>query len=472
MFARFVSHLTGALAATALLAGAAQAQAPSEAQRAQARGILEHSVNLDTSVEGQRTPELARYLADQFRAAGFAEGDVTIVPFEQIHSAALVVRYRGDGSGGQPILLLAHMDVVTAHRADWERDPFTMVEENGYFYGRGVFDNKAGMAVLVSTLLTLKSESFTPTRDLILVLTGDEETLGISPAGLIRDHRALIDGEFALNSDAGGGSRNEQSGAAVSYFMQTAEKTFASFTLTAHNEGGHSSQPRADNAIYDVMGALERLRAFQFPVMWNDTTLASFRAAGPIMGGEAGAAMTRFAQRPGDRRASETLSASPFSVGQIRTTCVPTLLEGGHADNALPQSAVATVNCRIFPGVEISDVQAQLQRLAGERVTVAELADTYIASDASPLRQDITDAVTAAVHANYPGVPVVPSVSAGATDGVFFRAAGIPTYGVDGIFIKDSDDFSHGLNERVPVESFYNDLTHWRVLLTTLVGPR
>lgn len=469
----FISHLCAALAGVALfLSATAHAQAPSEAQRAQARAILEHSVNLDTSVEGQRTPELARYLADQFLGAGFPAADVAIIPFEQIHSAALVVRYRGDGSGGRPILLLAHMDVVTAHRADWERDPFTMVEENGFFYGRGAYDNKAGLSVLVSTLLTLKSENFTPTRDLILVLTGDEETLGLSPAGLIRDHRALIDAEFALNSDAGGGLLDVRTGDPTGYFMQTAEKTFASYTLTAHNEGGHSSAPRADNAIYDVMDALERVRAYQFPVMWNDTTIASFRAAGTRTSGEDGEALTRFAQRPGDRRASEVLSRNPFMVGQIRTTCVPTLLEGGHADNALPQSAVATINCRIFPGVEIADVQAQLQRLAGDRVNVALLADTYIASDASPLRQDITDALTAALQASNPGVQVVPSMSAGATDGVFFRAAGIPTYGVDGIFIKETDDFSHGLNERVPVESFYSDLTHWRVLLTTLAGRR
>lgn len=467
------SLFSGLIAAAALLVcGAAHAQAPSDAQRAQARAILEHAVNMDTSVEGQRTPELAQYLADQFSAAGFAAEDIHIVPYDAIHSAALVVRYRGDGSGGRPILLMAHMDVVTAHRADWERDPFTMVEENGYFYGRGAFDNKAGMSVLVSTLLTLKAEGFTPTRDLILALTGDEETLGISPASLVRDHRDLIDAEYALNSDAGGGGRDETSGAPTIYFMQTAEKTFASFTLTAHNEGGHSSQPRTDNAIYDVMDALERVRAYQFPVMWNETTLASFRIAGARAGGPMGAAMLRFADHPGDRRASETLSGSPFTVGQIRTTCVPTLLAGGHADNALPQSAVATVNCRIFPGVSIADVQAQLQRLAGDRVAVAELADTYIASDASPLRQDIVDAVMTAVHANYPGVDIVPSMSAGATDGVFYRAAGIPTYGVDGIFIKDSDDFSHGLNERVPVDSFYNDLTHWRVLLTALAGPR
>jgi acetylornithine deacetylase/succinyl-diaminopimelate desuccinylase-like protein len=253
--------------------------------------------------------------------------------------------------------------------------------------------------------------------------------------------------------------------------LQTAEKTFASFTLTAHNPGGHSSQPRPDNAIYDVADALQRVRGYAFPVMWNDTTIAYFRAAGPVTPAPIGPAMTRFAAHPGDRRAAATLSASPFAVGQIRTTCVPTLLAAGHADNALPQSAVATVNCRIFPGVAINTVRDQLQRLVGERIEVAQLSQTYTSSDASPLRQDVLEAVTAAVHANYPGVPVVPSMSAGATDGVFYRAAGIPTYGVAEIFIKDSDDFSHGLNERVPVTSFYNGLTHWRVLLTALAGP-
>jgi acetylornithine deacetylase/succinyl-diaminopimelate desuccinylase-like protein len=190
-----------------------------------------------------------------------------------------------------------------------------------------------------------------------------------------------------------------------------------------------------------------------------------------VVGGQAGAAMTRFAQHPGDRRAAAVLSSSPFTVGQVRTTCVATMISGGHADNALPQSAAATVNCRIFPGVAIGDVQAQLQRLAGARIVVAPLDDSYTSSDASPLRQDVMDAVTAAVHATHPGVPIIPGMSAGATDGVFYRAAGIPTYGVDGIFIKDSDDFSHGLNERVPVASFYEDLTHWRVILSTLAGP-
>jgi len=310
-----------------------------------------------------------------------------------------------------------------------------------------------------------------PTRDLIIAFSGDEETSGASVRNMLTNHRQLIDAEFALNADAGGGSVDEATGAATAYSMQTAEKSYASYTLTARNPGGHSSQPRPDNAIFDVATAIERLRNYQFRVMWNDTTISSFRANGPRIGGEVGQAMVRFAENPGDRRAARILSTHAMSVGQIRTTCVPTMLAGGHADNALPQSAVVTVNCRIFPGVSIQQIQTELQGVVGDRVTVAPL-DTYYSADASALRPDVVAAVTAAVRANHPDLEVVPAMSAGATDGVFYRAAGIPTYGVDGLFVKDSDDFSHGLNERVPVEAFYANLTHWRVLLTTLAGRR
>jgi acetylornithine deacetylase/succinyl-diaminopimelate desuccinylase-like protein len=205
--------------------------------------------------------------------------------------------------------------------------------------------------------------------------------------------------------------------------------------------------------------------------MWNDTTIAAFRATGSITKTKVGAAMSRFARRPGDRRAAAVISADPFSVGQIRTTCVPTMLAGGHADNALPQRASVTVNCRIFPGVKIAQVQAQLQKAVGKKIEIA-LLDEYTASDASPLRKDVVEAVTKAVHANYHGVRIVPSMSSGATDGVFYRAAGIPTYGTSELFLKDSDSYAHGLNERIPVDALYKGLTHWRVLIGELAGPK
>jgi acetylornithine deacetylase/succinyl-diaminopimelate desuccinylase-like protein len=320
-------------------------------------------------------------------------------------------------------------------------------------------------------LLRLKAEHFTPTRDLILYLSGDEETSGQSTIAVLRDHRDLVDAECALNSDSGGGALDETTGRPQLYTYQAAEKTFASFTLTAHNPGGHSSAPRPDNAIYDIADALERVRGYQFPVMWNDITITSFRLGGPAIPAPFGAAMTAFARHPGDRHAAQVLSSNPFYVGQIRTTCIPTLIQGGHADNALPQTVVATVNCRIFPGVPIATVQAQIQRLAGDRIAVAPL-DQYHSSDASPLRPDVVEAVTHAVHARHPGVLVIPAMAAGASDGVFFREAGIPTYGVGETFIKESDDFSHGLNERIPVQSFYDGLVHWRVLISELAGHR
>ncbi|MEQ1754676.1 MAG: M20/M25/M40 family metallo-hydrolase [Micropepsaceae bacterium] len=440
---------------------------PGAEERKRAVEIYRTIVEMDTSVEGSKVPEMAKYLAGVFADAGFAAEDIHIIPHDK--TASLVVRYRGDGTGGRPILLMAHMDVVTAHREDWTRDPFKFIEEGGFFFGRGTADNKSGVAALAATFISLKGEKFVPTRDLIIAFSGDEETVGLTATSLVKEHRDLIDAEFAINSDSGGGQLGED-GKPVTYALQTAEKTFASFKLTARNEGGHSSQPRPDNAIYDVMEAVRAVRRYAFPVMWNPTTVAAFKANGRVTKGAIGKAMLRFARHPGDRRAARVLSSSPFYVGQVRTTCVATMMQAGHADNALPQSASVTVNCRIFPGVKIEAVQAQLQKLAGRRIEIAPLEQNYTASDASPLRADVLEAVTAAVHAVHPGVPIVPSMSSGATDGVFYRAAGIPTYGASEIFIKDSDDFSHGLNERVPVESFYGGLTHWRVLLTQIAG--
>jgi len=461
---------TWALALSALLfcgiAGAASAQTPDDGQRARAREIYQRVISFDTSQPAQNVA-MAEYLAGLFRSGGFAAEDVHVLAHNG--TAGLIVRYRGDGSGGRPLLLLAHMDVVPALRSDWERDPFALVEENGFFFGRGAIDNKAGLVQLTSTFLTLRGEGFAPTRDLILWFSGDEETTGATTQALLAQHRALIgDAEFALNSDAGGGQLDDQ-GRGVAYVLQTAEKTYASFSFTSRNPGGHSSVPREDNAIYELSDALTRLRAFRFPVMWNDTTIESFRSAASTISGAGGQALLRFAERPGDRTAARVMERNPSLASMMRTTCVATMLAGGHAENALPQSASATVNCRIFPGVAVADVTNELRAIAGPNIEVTQLA-TANASDASPLRADVMQAVTRAVHANYAQAVITPYMSAGATDGVFFRAAGIPTYGVGAVFIGDGDDFSHGLNERVPVASFYQGLTHWRILIAELAG--
>jgi acetylornithine deacetylase/succinyl-diaminopimelate desuccinylase-like protein len=437
-----------------------------DANQAQARDIFSHLIAFKTEIGQGQVPVMANYLADQFRAAGFPDSDIHIIPYGE--TAAMVVRYRGNGTGGKPIALMAHMDVVTAKPEDWQRDPFKLIEENGYFYGRGTEDIKSGVTVLAANFIRLKKEGFVPTRDLIIVYTGDEETSQDTMDDLVKHHRDLVDAEFALNTDAGGGELSE-SGKPLVYGLQTAEKAYASFELTTHNPGGHSSLPRPDNAIYELADALKKVQGYSFPVMWNDTTLASFKALGATTQGKLGDAMRAFAQNPRDTAAADVLAAEPSEVGKTRTTCVATLLRGGHADNALPQSATATINCRVFPGVAIDTVRNTLQGLVGPNVEVT-LVGKAVSSDPSPLRPDVLAAVTKAVHSIRPGVAITPVQESGATDGLYFRAAGIPTYGVGGLFMKNSDSFAHGLNERIPVKSFYDDVAYWHVLLTDLAG--
>ncbi len=457
--------LVGALG----LAGAAGAAQAPEPVRAEAREILRTAVGFDTAAGKGQVPALASYLAGRLEAGGFAPADVHILPFGE--TASLVARYPGDGSGGKPILLLAHMDVVPARPEEWQRDPFKLIEENGYFYGRGTYDVKEEIAALVATLVRLKHEGFVPTRDVVLVLSGDEETAQATAQDLVEHHRDLVDAELALNGDGGGGFDDDATGEPHVFYLQGAEKTSATYELVTHNPGGHSSEPRDDNAIYDLAGALGKLAAFRFPVEWNDWTIGSFRATGKVTEGELGRAMARFAADPHDAAAAELLAHQPSYVGRTRTTCVATMLAAGHAENALPQTADATVNCRIFPGTSPQEVRDTLGGVVGPGVEV-KLDDDPTAAPASPMRQDVVDAVTRAVHASYPEVPIVPDMAPYATDGKIFRAAGIPTYGVSGIFLKPSDDFAHGLNERIPVAAFDADLTHWYVLIRQLAGRR
>ena len=445
---------------------AAQRSGTPQPVRDQAREIFRTVIGFRTSEGLGQVPTMAKYLADEFRRGGFPEADIHILPLGE--TASLVVRYRGERNGGRPILLLAHMDVVTAKPEEWQRDPFTLIEENGYFFGRGTLDNKQGVTTLAATFLRLRKEGFVPGRDLIIAFTGDEETGQLTAQDLATNHRALVDAEFALNSDDGGGAL-DSNGKPQYLGLVGAEKISASFEVTIHNPGGHSSAPRPDNAIYELADALKAIQGYRFPVMSNDWTLGSFKAASAVTPGPLGDAMRRFAANPGDAAAADEIGRVPTEVGKTRTTCVATMLKAGHAPNALPQTATATVNCRIFPGTKVSDVQATLQKLAGNNVEIHLLREAHEAP-ASPLREDVRAAVTKAVHAIHPDVPVVPGMVPWATDGVIFRAAGIPTYGVAGTFIKPSDQFSHGLNERIPVQSFYDELTYWYVLLHELAG--
>jgi len=458
----------GLLAASlgAACAEGAAVAAPDDG-RAQAREIFAAIVGIESSVGKGQVPLVAKYLADRFKAGGFPAADIHILPLGE--TASLGVRFRGSGSGARPIAFIAHMDVVTAKRGDWQRDPYRLTEENGFFYGRGTSDVKQEVALLTETFLRLKAQGFVPSRDLIIAFSGDEETEQATARDLVTRHRDLVDAEYALNGDGGGGVLSEGAAKPLIFYVQGAEKSSAEFLLTTHNPGGHSSEPRADNAIYELADALKAVQRYEFPVTWNEWTLGDFKAASTVTPGPLGAALARFAAEPGQPQAAAEIAKDPAFVGRIRTTCVATMVAGGHAENALPQSATATINCRIFPGTSAADVQKTLQGLVGPKADVRQGYEPLV-SNASPMRADIMKAVAKAVQASNPGAPVVPMQASYATDGAVFRNAGIPTYGVGGVFIMDSEQFAHGLNERIRVKEFYKGLIYWDTLIKALAG--
>jgi acetylornithine deacetylase/succinyl-diaminopimelate desuccinylase-like protein len=467
---RRVCGIAGAATLLIWAIGAAATSAPAavvpDAVRAQAREIFAAIVGIESSIGKGKVPEVAAYLAQRFKAGGFPAADIHILPLGE--TASLVVRYRGKGTG-RPIAFIAHMDVVTANRKDWQRDPYHLTEENGFFFGRGTADVKQEVALLTTTFLRLKAEGFVPNRDLIIAFSGDEETQQLTARDLVTAHRDLLDAEFAINGDGGGGVLSEGSAKPEIFYVQGAEKSSAQILLTTHNPGGHSSQPRADNAIYELADALKAVQRYEFPVMWNEWTIGDFKTASAATAGPLGEAMTRFAAHPGDAAAAAVIAKNPAFIGRIRTTCVATMLSGGHAENALPQSATATINCRIFPGTSAAAVLRTLQEVVGPKVEVKMGYDALV-SNASPMRADVMSAIATAVHAASPGVPVVPTQAAYATDGAVFRNGGIPTYGAGSVFIMDSEEFSHGENERIRVSEFYRGLTFWDVLIKTLAG--
>ena len=433
----------------------------SDAQVRDATELLAPLVGTPTVAGRGQVPVLAEALAKRLVAGGFAAEDVQVVPMGE--TAYLTARYRGTGAK-RPMLISNHMDVVEARREDWKRDPFTLATADGYHFGRGVSDNKFDIAMVVQTLLRLKQEGFTPSRDIILVFSGDEETAMKTTAALAELHP---DAEFLINGDGGGGTL-DSGHRPLTYSLQTAEKSYASYTLTVTNAGGHSSRPRPDNAIYQLADALKRVQAYAFPVMHTETTRGFFDFTGKQRGDALGAAMRRFAADPTDAAAIAEIATDPGYNANLRTTCVATLLQGGHAENALPQKAVATVNCRIFPGVAVESVRATLAEVVADPAVAVAVVDEPFSSDASPLREDVQRAVRKAVDANFPGLPVVPEMSNGATDSQYFRAAGIPSYGASGLYMRDEDGYAHGLDERVPVSAVPRGLKHWHTLLTEL----
>ena len=452
--------LTAALVSPAL---AASATKPDPTLHDQALELLKTGIAFRTVIPGDQVRPYADYLKSVLVKAGFRPDEVVI---EQVApSTTLVARFAGTDRTKKPVVIIDHMDVVEAKAADWTRDPFTPVVEKGYVFGRGAVDDKFDVSVVVTVLAKLKREGWKPGRDVILALSGDEETQQLTARKLAAD---LKNAELVLNGDAGGGQISED-GKPVFYGMQASEKTYADFAITVTNPGGHSSRPGATNAIYQLSRDLDRLSAYRFPVMSSEITMSSFKASAPNRPGASGAALRAYVANPKDEVAIATLSADPDFVGQLRTTCVATMINGGHATNALPQKVTANVNCRIFPGTPSEEVRQTIAKvLADPEAKIERQADGAIDAGPSPLRADVLAAVTKAVHARYPGLPIMPSMSAGATDSMFFRALGVPAYGVSGLFMKSSDDFTHGLNERAPVDAIDGALAHWESILRDL----
>jgi len=428
---------------------------PPEFEQRLAREIFQRMIEVKSGFTTGSTTPLAEQVAARVKAAGFAAEDIFVggpIPTK----ANVVVRYRGTGVR-KPILLLAHTDVVEAKREDWTVDPFVFLEKDGYFYGRGTSDDKAQAAVWVATLLRLKRESFRPDRDLILALTADEE--GGGPYNgvnwLIEKHRSLIEAEYALNEGARGMLVD---GKRVEHQIGLAEKQFLNLRWEVRNKGGHSARPVADNAIYHLAGALQKLSGFAFEFHLNDVTREYFRQSAKTASGEMAADMARVAD--GDQGAMRRVAAaSPPLNAMLRTTCVATQLEGGHATNALPQLAAANVNCRLLPDDSVDGVVAQLTKLVADDQVKITVSTNEGASPVSPLRADIMKAFNSITDTMWPGVVTVPSMSVGGTDGRYLRAAGIPTYGVQGFFQDRDDVRAHGRDERMLVRSFYEGQT-------------
>ncbi|QNP41685.1 M20/M25/M40 family metallo-hydrolase [Lysobacter solisilvae (ex Woo and Kim 2022)] len=461
-----------AILAAALFA-AANATAADNPWHAKARGLLKEAVAIPTVAGRGKVPELAQHLAAQYKAAGWADGDVRVMPYDatpENKTAALIVRWPAAGAtSAKPILLLAHMDVVEAHAEDWSMDPFTMVEKDGYFYGRGTSDDKMGVVAVTTALLQLKAQGFKPRRDIVVLFTGDEETTGRGAVLGATEWRPLLDAEYGLNADGGGGGFSADK-RPIGFTFQTAEKTYADYTFTTHNAGGHSSKPRPDNAIYELSAALNRLGAYRFEPALNATTRAYFSERQKGEQGALGDAMRAWLKNPADGAAADAIEADAGEVGLTRTRCVATMLAGGHAPNALPQTAKATVNCRILPGVSPDAIRDELQRIAGGKVEVARL-DAYKTSLDSPLRDDVLQAYAKSVHTRFPGAPVIPEMSTGASDARPFRENGIPIYGVDGSWgIVPDDVRAHGRDERLPVKALDDDVDHWVRMLKSLAG--
>jgi carboxypeptidase PM20D1 len=412
---------------------------------------------------GNQAPEVAALFKSALVAGGFSEHEVTITPIDD--TAYLIARWPGTNSKLKPLVISGHMDVVEAKPADWQRDPFTAVIENGFLFGRGASDMKLDDTLAIAALVQLKRQGYRPKRDIVLEFSGDEETSMKTSAIIAKE---LANAELVLNIDGVGGMLDKD-GKAEYFTWQGAEKTYADFELTVTSAGGHSSAPHGDNAITQLSTGLVKIGNYQFKPELNEITRGYFTEAARYEEPATAAAMRAFVADPGNAQAIAVLRNSPSFVGRIGTTCVATMINGGHALNALPQRATANINCRIFPGHPPAEIMAELQSAAADpAIQFKDVSQGSVMTGASPLRQDLVAAVTKAIRIDYPGVPVFPSMSAGASDSMWFRHENVPSYGVSPLFIKTTDRFSHGLNERAPLANIGPSIDYFLSLFTDL----
>ncbi|MDH4107137.1 MAG: M20/M25/M40 family metallo-hydrolase [Gammaproteobacteria bacterium] len=459
-------HILGSLLAAVLLTAAQVAVADNADYDRLAQDILADLIAANTAPSGgdDIRPAVAG-LVERLRAGGFGDGEIFVLPHAE-KQPNLVIRYRSPSPVARPVLLMAHLDVVEALPEDWSVDPFTMIEQDGYYYGRGTIDNKAGAAMLVSNFIRLRAEGFEPNRDLVVMLTADEETTGTGAQMLIREHRDLIDAEFALNTDAGMVFLRD--GVPRAFMLQTSEKVYATFALTATDPGGHSSRPLPDNPIARLAMALVELNAYRYPVDLNETTSAFFeRWSALAPDGDIPLIRGVLAD---DAMQVARLDSYPYYNALARTTCVATQITGGHAENALPQTATATVNCRVLPQASIEETRAQIEAFTRPYGLTVTQVGAITPSPPSPLTEDVVSPITAVAQSIWPDIVVIPEMSTGATDGLFVRNADIPVYGISAIAIDPDDSRMHGKDERILVQSYVDATEYWYRILKVLAG--
>jgi acetylornithine deacetylase/succinyl-diaminopimelate desuccinylase-like protein len=468
-----------AVLAVAMIIGIA-AVPPAGAQedvRRLSRDILRELIEIDTTEATGNTTTAAHLLADRLKQAGLSEQDVLVIGPDERHGN-LVARLRGTGAR-RPILFIAHLDVVGARREDWSVDPFKFLEKDGYYYGRGTSDIKGGVAILVTNLIRLAREKYRPDRDLILALTAGEET-GIADGieWLLKGRRPLIDSIYCVNLD--GGDFQLKNGKRRLVAVQASEKLSVMYRLEGTDSGGHSSLPRPDNPIYHLTAGLSRVSAFEFPVNLNEVTRAYLDRMSALETGQTAADMKAVTRTPPEPAAMKRLSESPYLNALLRTTCVATRLEAGHADNALPQKARALINCRLLPGHDPEDVRSTLERVVNDRrisvtgpITQWEMPRERIVAPPARLEPELMRAVESVSGRMWRGVPIVPTMETGGTDGYYLRPAGVPTFGVSGVFLDMDDVRAHGKDERVGVDSFHEGVEfHYRLMKALSSGDK